>query len=452
MRSTAARGLRLVMLIIFVLSLAPLVAFAQGVDPSSVSQNLDPGATFTLTKTVHTPAIPPNPDIVFLSDTTGSMGSAIANVQANIGSIASTVLTAQPTAQFAVAEYKDGDPNTCPSDPFAFKLDQALMPGTADVSAWSASGGCDTPESQLYALDQLATGAVTFRPNSTRIIVWFGDASGHDPALGVTLSGAISALQAANIAVIAIPVNSGAGDGLDATGQATAITTATGGELMPAATPDQVSGAILSGLGNLPVTVTPQLASADTGLSVGWDAPSKTVTSGTDATFTETISVAADAPQGTTLHATVDFLLNGQHQDGFTETIAITVNDITPPVPACEPSTNPAGKNVPGANANPKAGQNPDGFYLLTATDNVDAASALKLYVADSAGSFVAGPYASGTTVKITQAPGATPGATPMAGAVSAHITLNGDALVYAVDTAGNQSARVACLVPPPPK
>ncbi|HET9017866.1 MAG TPA: hypothetical protein VFN57_19855, partial [Thermomicrobiaceae bacterium] len=242
-------------------------------------------------------------------------------------------------------------------------------------------------------------------------------------------------------------------DGLDATGQATAITTATGGELMPAATPDQVSGAILSGLQNLPVTVTPQLASADTGLSVSWDASSKTVTSGTDATFTETISVAADAPQGATLHATVDFLLNGESAGAdFTETIAITVNDITPPVPACEPGTNPAGKNVPGSNANPKAGQNPDGFYLLTATDNVDAASALKLYVADSAGSFVAGPYASGTTVKITQAPGATPSATPMAGAVSAHITLNGDALVYAVDTAGNQSAPVACLVPPPPK
>ncbi|HET9014226.1 MAG TPA: vWA domain-containing protein, partial [Thermomicrobiaceae bacterium] len=252
MRSIAGRGLRLVTLLVFVLSLAPLVAFAQGVDPSSVSQNLNPGATYAVTKTVHTPAIPPNPDIVFLSDTTGSMGPTIANVQANIASIANTVLTAQPTAQFAVAEYKDGDPNSCPSDPFAFKLDQGLTSTVADVStavsSWSASGGCDTPESQLYALDQLATGAVTFRPNSTRIIVWFGDSSGHDPALGVTLSDAISALQAANIRVIAIPVNSGAGDGLDATGQATAITTATGGELMPAATPDQVSGAILSGL------------------------------------------------------------------------------------------------------------------------------------------------------------------------------------------------------------
>jgi hypothetical protein len=40
-----------------------------------------------VSKTVHTPTIPPTPDIVFLSDTTGSMGGVIAGVQANITSV-----------------------------------------------------------------------------------------------------------------------------------------------------------------------------------------------------------------------------------------------------------------------------------------------------------------------------------------------------------------------------
>ncbi len=57
------------------------VALAAGVDPSSVSTTLASGASTTITKTVHTPAVPPKVDIVFLADTTGSMGSAIANVQ-----------------------------------------------------------------------------------------------------------------------------------------------------------------------------------------------------------------------------------------------------------------------------------------------------------------------------------------------------------------------------------
>src|SRR4051812_10941719 len=82
-------------------------AVTPGVDPQFVSQLADPGASFSLHKVVHTPAIPPNPDIVFLADTTGSMGAAIANVKAEMSTITTTVLAAQPTAQFAVVSYKD---------------------------------------------------------------------------------------------------------------------------------------------------------------------------------------------------------------------------------------------------------------------------------------------------------------------------------------------------------
>jgi hypothetical protein len=175
------------------------------------------------------------------------------------------------------------------------------------------------------------------------------------------------------------------------------------------------------------------------------------VTSGDDATFVETIAVASDAPQGSTISATVDFLLNGLSGGAdFTQSISISVNDVTPPTVACDQTTNPAGKNVPGSNASPKAGQNPDGFYLLSATDNVDPSPLI--YVVDSATGYVAGPFHVGDKVKITQAPGVTPTTQAGSGDIVAHILIQGDALIYAVDASGNVSAREACLVPPPPK
>lgn len=289
------------------------------VDPPSYSATLASGSSVTIKKTINTPAIPPKPDIVFLSDTTGSMGGAITNVKTNVGSITSTVVTAQPTAQFGVAQYKDGDPPFCPSDPFAFKLDQAVTASAAAVqtavNTWTASGGCDAPESQLYALHQLATNpSVGWRSGSTRIIAWFGDAPGHDPALGISEAAATSALVAAGIQVIAVNVSN-----LNATGQATRITAATGGVLLPAS--GNVSAAILSGLQNLPVTVTP-VPTCDPGLTATYSPATQTVTSGTAASFDETLTVAPNAVG--VLNCTVDFLLNGNHVDGFQQNVTIT--------------------------------------------------------------------------------------------------------------------------------
>src|SRR5206468_8733633 len=132
------------------------------------------------------------------------------------------------------------------------------------INQWSAAGGGDTPEAQVNALFQLGNNAAGFRSGSTRVIVWFGDSSGHDPSNGHSLADAIGALTAANVTVIAIPVTGG--DGLNSTGQATAVANATGGQVMPAADPSEVAAAILAGLRNLPVTVTPS-PSCDSGLT-----------------------------------------------------------------------------------------------------------------------------------------------------------------------------------------
>jgi hypothetical protein len=93
---------------------------------------------------------------------------------------------------------------------------------------------------------------------------------------------------------------------------------------------------------------------------------------------------------------------------------------------------------------------NPDGFYELRALDE-DSAT-FSVFVGDAGSSFVAGPYAPGTKVKITQASGTTPRASSAPGAIGAHLLLRGDAKVYAVDDEGAQSAVAFCYVPRPPK
>jgi hypothetical protein len=121
-----------------------------------------------------------------------------------------------------------------------------------------------------------------------------------------------------------------------------------------------------------------------------------------------------------------------------------------PPTAACVPTTNPGGKNIPGQNASPKAGMNPDGYYQLLGVDPDSPAPAI--FVGDTESSFVAGPYAPGTKVKITQAPGITPRVKPGPKDIEAHIFLNGDARVFAVDDENLGSTEVICYVPRPPK
>ncbi len=131
-------------------------------------------------------------------------------------------------------------------------------------------------------------------------------------------------------------------------------------------------------------------------------------------------------------------------------TFWVTVVDTEAPRLAYEPGVNPSGENIPAAGKNPRSGQNPDGFYLLRAEDNCDAEPAL--FVADSASTFVAGPFANADTVKIVQAPGAHPSQKPGPKGIVAHIQLKGDPLLYAVDQAGNLSVALDLFLPPPPK
>ena len=226
------------------LGLAP-AAWADSLSPGAFSATLAVGGSTTIHKTVVVDSTPSaKVDVFFLADTTGSMGGSIAGIIGSASSILSTAAGLGDVA-FGVGEYKDT------LDAYRYRLNQDITTNQsaaqAGINLWSASGGNDFPEANLFALQQAAT-TTSWRAGSERILVWFGDAPAHDPDGGATLASATAALTAAGIQVEAIDVGNGAVDGLGlnnctvslscsasseggpaSSGQASAITGATGG-------------------------------------------------------------------------------------------------------------------------------------------------------------------------------------------------------------------------------
>jgi hypothetical protein len=160
----------------------------------------------------------------------------------------------------------------------------------------------------------------------------------------------------------------------------------------------------------------------------------------------------------------VTFYANSYPEEGTPigrQRIEIKVKDVTPPRVASFETVNPHGKNIPPAGSTtlpgPKGGENEDGFYKLVAKDNCDPAPQIWVSYVGSTNPQLFGPFSSGIVVKITEARGATPSikkigsSAGQAGAVTWHITLPSDALITAIDHAGNSTQEVQ-LVPPPPK
>lgn len=203
--------------------------FADSISPGSYTAVLGVGGTASLDKTVTiTTGVTGPVDIMFMSDTTGSMGGAIGSVISGVSGIVTATASLSPNTEYAVSAYRDW------GDAYVYQLNQNLTNNTASVQAavntWSAGGGGDYPEADLYALDQAAT-TTSWRPLSNRMLFWIGDAPGHDPSGGITEADATSALV--NNYIRTFPIDVGEyGDSLDAYGQATRIAAATGGQLI----------------------------------------------------------------------------------------------------------------------------------------------------------------------------------------------------------------------------
>lgn len=234
-----------------VAALLPAAAFADSINPVSISGTLGVGDSVTITKTVTVSAGPPETskvDVFFLADETGSMGPYIAAVEAAAASIIGDV-EALGDLQFGVGGYRDA------GDAFVFRQITDLTTGaaaTAAIPTWTASGGGDYPEAAMFALSQVASGT-SWRAGSERLVVWFGDAPADDPDVGgVTQAGLIAQLNGLGISVLAI--NTGTVDlfapfgvghqGLNDKDQASAIAAATGGSFYDGIDASSIADAI----------------------------------------------------------------------------------------------------------------------------------------------------------------------------------------------------------------
>jgi len=203
-------------------------------------------------------------DVVILCDTTGSMGATIQQIKTNIDSIVDDVFNQSDNAKIAIAQYRDW------GDSFVYAVPTPLSDNKtvihAAVQGLVGGEGADTPESNLYALKQVAD-TMNWRAGSMRLIFWFGDSSGHSPSpdasqayvpgtsgvTPVTLDAAANALTAKGIKVYATNVNglNGGGDGLNATGQAQFFATATGGAYFNALSGSEIASIITDTIAGL---------------------------------------------------------------------------------------------------------------------------------------------------------------------------------------------------------
>ncbi len=319
------------MYFVFVMAIfsVPVGAFADSITPTSFSTTLGVGDSITIEKTVTVSegiGTSSLVDVFFLADSTGSMGSAISAVKSSAASILTSAAGLGDVA-FAVGQYKDA------GDIFAYNLDQDIttdiVAAQAGINTWGASGGGDWEEANLFALESVAEDTI-WRAGSERILVWFGDAPGHDPSLGSTEASATAALLSNGIQVEGIDMSS-----MDSTGQVTRITDATGGNahlgVNSAAIVDVINDAITTAIIEYS-TVSLDLSEVPVGLTAS-SAPGSHV-----GAFDRTIERSFDFDLTFTADAEGDYVFNiyGLVDDGrvATEDDRITVGEQPIPEPA----------------------------------------------------------------------------------------------------------------------
>jgi hypothetical protein len=176
-------------------------------------------------------------DILFLTDTTGSMMKYITDLQTVFGDIVDSVQLSLPKVniRWAIADYRDHSDSGAYLSP-GVNIGQGFTEDTAAAQAaldlWAAGGGGDTKENQFEALNYLAqnwTGlSLLGRSGAQKIIVWAGDAAGN--VYTVTKDAAIASLAAAGVSVLAMNIDS-VSDGIDGSSEATDIATGSGGSI-----------------------------------------------------------------------------------------------------------------------------------------------------------------------------------------------------------------------------
>ncbi|MGW6449149.1 VWA domain-containing protein [Lentzea sp. NPDC055074] len=289
------------------------------------------GGTFDVEQVVRTPRVPPKPDVVLMIDISGSMDGEIASVKKTLIDIMGDISALQPESRFGIASFA-GPENEGRTFTVHSGFDEDPVAGIGEVNVIRDQG---STEVWAHALIRTATGAFTFRPDSSRVVVVIGDEGTAErlmpPNRDDTVDNAITALRRENIRFVGI--DSG---GLDEFGQATRFVEATDGSLQTfdENRPGEISTAILDGIKDLDVRISP-VSRCDDGLGVALTPPGPvTAPSGQDVRFTERFTLAPDATPGSTLRCTVEFRLNNDQEarPGYVHTVEVQVADLARPL------------------------------------------------------------------------------------------------------------------------
>lgn len=234
-------------------------------------------------------------DLVFVIDTTGSMGDDIAAVQAQAAEITNTLLAPGlgSSIRIGLVDYKDL------GDIYQARVDVPFTSSPADVVAGlnslTADGGGDYPES-VYSGVMTALAMPWQAKAEKKAIIVMGDAPAQDPepGTGYTLSSVLAALAAGGVSSGGAPAgrDSGAvtsdaggvaasvysviiGSEPTAVASLTALAEGSGGKAFPAGNASQVVAAILASIEeilNAPVAVANGPYSGTVGAPVAFSA------------------------------------------------------------------------------------------------------------------------------------------------------------------------------------
>jgi hypothetical protein len=180
------------------LGLVATGAYADSISPTSYSASLGVGDSVTIGKTVTISSAPSTAvvDVMFVFDTTGSMGSAISGAQSTATTLLSTLSTTYSGGFKSGAGWYN-DPGSGVSN--ALTSNNATT--QASINSYSASGGGDYPELGYDGISDAVNGA-NWTTGSNRFIVVLGDAGFKDGAYNQASTSAL--LTANNVNLIGV--------------------------------------------------------------------------------------------------------------------------------------------------------------------------------------------------------------------------------------------------------
>jgi hypothetical protein len=217
-------------------------AFADTISPTSFSADLGLGESVTLRKTVTISSAPPTSalvDVMFVFDTTGSMGPSINAAKATATSLLTTLNSTFGNVASGTAFYND------PGAGLTSALTTNIATTQAAINTFTASGGGDFPELGWDGITAATT--ASWRAGSNRFIIVLGDAGFKNGA--ATQASTQAAVTADNAKIIGIDFAAANGVGSLTPTFASAILSLTPSQnFVSSNTPASIAASIIAGI------------------------------------------------------------------------------------------------------------------------------------------------------------------------------------------------------------